>query len=447
MITQEIREFRYGSGDLQKVQIVRFGSFSEMDFLTPDFDPESFERLADLYEDYIIKKYAFAFGNLVLFRLPEDYQVKPVSGDPEYGNVYDPLISAAIMMERSLRFRNGSPVFSDPEAGEMFEHLKERGCLRTVRGMWNTVRILPVSDRFGFLSRSRTDAQLKVNSSFFIMDGFDCASRYDSIGTSFGLCVKDGRILNPPMFGRQVLHVSKSGETGITGADLTQLTVHIGDMSFHHGENCRIFQRPAAGRTPAGGYDTVICENRVTAAKTGGRIKISAAGFVIRTDAPLKDAGGLEVTYSGMPDTVFAVQVGNSAVADGIRTDRFISPFFNYKKPFEPSYPPTFYPLDYKKARAPRIVLGADGEGRPMLLWFEGAGKFGYRPGTDSCGASLSEAADICCQLGMRNGIHLDGGGSAQILLDGRRSLMVSDRDAESFLEVERAVPNGLVIM
>ena len=45
MISQEIREFRYESGDLQKVQVVRFGSFSEMDFLTPDFDPESFDRL------------------------------------------------------------------------------------------------------------------------------------------------------------------------------------------------------------------------------------------------------------------------------------------------------------------------------------------------------------------------------------------------------------------
>ncbi|MBR4928773.1 MAG: phosphodiester glycosidase family protein [Oscillospiraceae bacterium] len=447
MISQEIREFRYESGDLQKVQVVRFGSFSEMDFLTPDFDPESFDRLADLYEDYIIKKYAFAFGNLVLFRLPEGYQVRPVRGDPEYGDIYDPLISASITMERALRFKSGEPVFSDPEAGELFRYLRETGCLRTVRGMWNTVRILPVSDRFGFLSRNRADARLKVNSSFFIMDGFDCASRYDSIGTPFGLCVKDGKILSPPMFGRQVFHVSKSGETEITGADLTDLTVHIGDMSFRHGENCRIFQRPAAGRTPAGGYDTVICGNRVTAAKTGGKTCIPAAGFVIRTDAPIRDAEGITVTYSGMPDTAFAVQVGNSTVVGGKKTDSFISPFYSFMRPFTPSYPPTFYPLSYKKARAPRIVLGADGEGEPMLLWFEGAGKFGYRPGTDSCGASLSEAADICCQLGMRDGIHLDGGGSAQILLNGKRTLMVSDRDAENFNEAERAVPNGLFIM
>ncbi|MBP0969726.1 MAG: phosphodiester glycosidase family protein [Oscillospiraceae bacterium] len=447
MISQEIREFRYENGDLQKVQIVRFGSFREMDFLTPEFDPESFDRLADLYENYIIKKYAFAFGNLVLFRLPEGYRVKTVTGDPEYGDVYDPLISAAIMMERSVHFKNGKAAFSDPESEELFGYLKENGCLRAVRGKWNSVRILPVSDRFGFLSRSRTDARLKVNSSFFIMDGFDCASRYDSIGTAFGLCVKDGTIINPPMFGRQVLRVSKSGETEVTGGDLTQLTVHIGGKSFRHGENCRIFQRPAARRTPAGGYDTVICGNKVTAAKKGGRTQIPASGFVLRTDTPVSDTEGQTVTYSGMRDTEFAIQVGNSTVTDGIRTDRFISPFFNYLRPFKPSFPPTFYPLDYKKARAPRIVLGADREGIPMLLWFEGAGKFGYRPGTDSCGASLAEAADICCQLGMYNGIHLDGGGSAQILMDGRRSLMVSDRDAESFLEVERAVPNGLVIM
>lgn len=447
MISQEIREFRYANGDLQKVQVVRFDSFSEMDFLRPDYDPEGFDRLASLYEDFIIKRYAFVFGNLILFRLPEGYPVKPVMGDPEYGDVYDPLISAAIALERAVKCRKGKLVISDPETQAMFEDLRGRGCLRAVKGKWNTVRMLPVSDRFGFLSRSMADARLKVNSSFFIMDGFDCASRYDSIGTPFGLCVKDGRILSPPLFFRQVFRVSENGETGITGADLTQLTVRIGDRTFRHGENCRIFQRPLMRRTPAGGYDTVICGDRVTASRKGGGTQIPSSGFVIRTDGPVPDAGGLPVTYEGMPGTAFAVQCGNSAVIDGKRTDGFISPFFDFRRPFSPSYPPTFYPLDYRKARAPRIVLGADKDGKPMLLWFEGAGKFGYRPGTDSCGASLAEAADICCRLGMYNGVHLDGGGSAQILLDGKKSLMVSDRDAEKFLEVERAVPAGLVIM
>ena len=81
-----------------------------------------------------------------------------------------------------------------------------------------------------------------------------------------------------------------------------------------------------------------------------------------------------------------------------------------------------------------------------MLLWAEGAPKQGYTPGSDSCGASLLEMADICKSLGMYNAVNLDGGGSAQILLNNRRSLKISDRVPETAAEVERPIPIGLII-
>ncbi len=81
-----------------------------------------------------------------------------------------------------------------------------------------------------------------------------------------------------------------------------------------------------------------------------------------------------------------------------------------------------------------------------MILWLEGAGKYGHAPGLDSCGATLNESADIAEQFGMVNAIHLDGGGSAEILLKGKRSLSVSDRDPQSFAEKERAVSMALRI-
>ena len=46
----------------------------------------------------------------------------------------------------------------------------------------------------------------------------------------------------------------------------------------------------------------------------------------------------------------------------------------------------------------------------------------------------------------MKNGVNLDGGGSAQILLNGERRLFLSDRDRGDFRERERAVPNGLIV-
>jgi exopolysaccharide biosynthesis protein len=53
--------------------------------------------------------------------------------------------------------------------------------------------------------------------------------------------------------------------------------------------------------------------------------------------------------------------------------------------------------------------------------------------------------ARICAELGMVNGVNLDGGGSAQILVNNKRSLMISDRNTD-FTESERPVPMGLII-
>ena len=101
--------------------------------------------------------------------------------------------------------------------------------------------------------------------------------------------------------------------------------------------------------------------------------------------------------------------------------------------------------MDFSRARAARIALGADTNGKPVLLWAEGAAKFGYVPGKGSCGASLSEMAAFCADVGMVNAVNLDGGGSAQILLRNQRSLEISDRNLD-FSQSERPVPNALIV-
>ena len=103
--------------------------------------------------------------------------------------------------------------------------------------------------------------------------------------------------------------------------------------------------------------------------------------------------------------------------------------------------------MDFDKARAARIALGADADGNPMLLWAEGAAKIGYLPGQGSCGASLKEMAELCTLAGMHNAVNLDGGGSAQLLLRGKRLLQISDRDAHTLEEAERPIPLALVVM
>ena len=155
---------------------------------------------------------------------------------------------------------------------------------------------------------------------------------------------------------------------------------------------------------------------------------------------------GDKVIYRGMEDVRFGMQVGNSILIDGKKTEEFHSRFYNIRHLEPVPFPPSLYPLDFDHARAARIALGADAGGKPMVLWAEGAGKIRYTPGQDSCGASLKEMADICTAVGMVNGVNLDGGGSAQILVNNVRSLLISDRKAEDNLESERPVPNGLIV-
>ena len=69
-----------------------------------------------------------------------------------------------------------------------------------------------------------------------------------------------------------------------------------------------------------------------------------------------------------------------------------------------------------------------------------------YEAGKDSCGASLAEMAEIAEDLGLVNAVNLDGGGSAQIILNEQRYLQISDRNFQDNSESERPVPVGLVI-
>ena len=150
--------------------------------------------------------------------------------------------------------------------------------------------------------------------------------------------------------------------------------------------------------------------------------------------------------YHGLEEIVFGIQVGNSILKDGVRTEGFHSRFYNIRHLEPVPFPPSLYPMDFEKARAARIALGADENGKPVLLWAEGAAKIGYIPGKGSCGASLKEMAELCEQAGMKYAVNLDGGGSAQILIRNQRMLQISDRDAQTLAQSERPIPFGLVI-
>jgi hypothetical protein len=440
-----IKTYTYPNGDIQRVQLLRWEDWSRLEFLTMPASDTSLDCFSAIYRNFLVPAAPWLFGNMILFRLPGDVETELPSDTRQYGTVADRLTAAAAAIREGVKIVRGKATFRNERVRRFWEELERRDCIRIVSGKLPVTTVIPLTDRPGVLSETAPDALMKVNASFFIMDRFDCATVYDQVGTPFGLCVRNGMVTNPPLYHREALLVKRDGSVSVVPMDISMLDIQIGGTVYTPGKNAALYTRPHAVRTPPGRTALVIIGNRVAAVRRGS-VCVPASGFVLCPKEACSVSAGDTVTYRGLEDVVFGIQVGNSILRDGEKTLRFRSRFYNIRHLEPVPYPPSLYPMDFDHARAARIALGADASGKPMLLWAEGAAKFGYVPGKGSCGASLKEMADICADLGMHNAVNLDGGGSAQILVNNRRSLMISDRKAENHSEAERPVPLALYI-
>ena len=442
---EEWKIFEYPDGEIQRVSVVRPEAWSSLELLKPKPFDGALDCFHRIYQQFLIPAAPWVFGNLVMFRLPEDVQVPFPFGDRSHGEVAEPLTAAALGLRRGIRVSGERVRFRDGQVKAFWEELERRGCIRIARGKLPITTVIPVGNEPGLLTESEPGARMKVNGAFFIMDPFDCATAYDHIGAYIGLFVKDGRVDNPPLFDREALLVRRDGSVSVEQPRIQQLSVRIGEQVFVHGKNAHFYSRPQWCRTLPGKMGLVIIGTRV-AAVCKGSVPIPGSGFVICPKGGCGVKPGDEVVYCGLEDVAFGIQVGNSIIRNGVKTEKFISKFFNVKGLRRIAFPPSLYPLDFGGARAARIAIGADKEDKPMILWAEGAAKIGHVPGVDSCGATLADMARICAEVGMHNAVNLDGGGSAQLLVGNRRSLFLSDRRESDGSQQERPVPMGLVV-
>ena len=444
-MVSEIKVFPRKNGEHQRVHVARLPNWEQLELLRPTPSGDALECFYQIYRLYLVPSAPQIFGSLVLFSLPADLPVpfSPVFSD--CGHLSDPLTIAAAALRNGVTVRQDGIRFRDSKIREFWETLEARNCIRIVHGDLPHTTILPVGTECGYLTRSCPDAAMKVNGSFFIMDPIDCGTPYDHIGAWFGLFVKNGIVESPPLFGREALLVHQDGTVTVQSLDIRSLPVHVGEKTYLHGENARFYTRPEQNCSPAGKQALVITGTCLTAV-CPDCAQIPCSGFVICPDEPDDLTPGAVVRYGGLEHIRFGIQVGNSIVKDGQKTDHFCSDFYDVRETQSVSYPPSLYPLDFHRARAARIALGADAQGNPLVLWAEGAAKLGHTPGKDSCGASLSEMADICQSVGMYNAVNLDGGGSAQLLLNNARKLCLSDRSQIEHEESERPVPMALMI-
>jgi len=378
--------------------------------------------------------------------VPDDMEFPKELESKKFGAVSDKHIKAAIAFKNGFKIdKDGQPVFKNEAVKRFYKSLEERGLARLACGALPYTKALPVGNDFGMLSRALPEASFKANASFFIMDCFDVDSIYDVIGTPYGMLVKNGELLSPPLFHREALVVRENNVVSIEKPEITMIPVEINNTVLRHGGNATFYERPEKAKVFLGTKTGIaIVGRRVVAVKKGGSMRIPSSGFLISVSAKTVSVQPEDtVTYKAYTDAKFAIQIGNSLINHGVKTESFISQFYDIKKPFQNSFPPTLYPLNFTKSRAARMAIGATKDSKPIIVWAEGASKTKYVDGVDSTGASLSEMADLCETMGMFTGVNMDGGGSSQIMINGRRSYKISDRFPDN-TEAERAIPCGI---
>lgn len=441
-MNRHIETYAYPDGEIERVEVVRGFCWNDLSFVTPPFRTDVIREFARLYRCCIIPKCPEAFGTLVFFHIPDGSSLS-LSDDGDGEILYDTQVKALRFFNR-LRERGAvsdDVRFSDEMVQREFDRLRSLGFIHVEAGIKDELSFLPVTGGIGFLS-DLSCSSLVANANFFLMDFADCDAPYDVYGTPYGLMVRDGVMLSPPLYGREALAVDKGGKVKIIYPSSSDFSVMIDGVSYENGNGCVFRCRPDEYLTPCSqGSDIVVVGDRVVAVHDGGGTVIPMAGFVVASSCPVKIVDTC-VHYHGFEQYRFAIQVGPCLLKEGHVATTLSCPFFHQGGPVP--FPPTVYPLSFKDGKAARIGLGSDWDDEPVLLWAEGAGKNGYVKGRESAGVSLSEFADICKGLGLKHLINLDGGGSAQVVHDGERDLLIADRYHGTNAEAERPVPNGL---
>lgn len=449
MIESKIDTIRYENGEMQRFQVVSGFAWNDLEFVQPPFSKEAFDELCRMYKIFVIPKHHEMYGAVLAFHIPDDMK-SPFSSETDEGVVFDRQLAASIglrklVREGKIRRSGESLLIDDAKAKAFLDELEKRGWMSIAYGdKTDVVSILPVGEDLGYMSQVSPRPQFICNAHFFQMDVFDSDSPYDLFGTPYGMTVKNGIMIQPPLNGREALVVDMDGKVKITRPDVRDISMQIQGKTFTHGENCTIYRRPDTRQTPKEeGLDIVIVGDEVVSFHKGGGVFIPEGGFVLHTKEELSVEPS-PVVYLGFDNCLFAIQVGSSSVKDGEVMKGFESPFYNIYKDSVP-FPPTLYPLNYEKDRAPRMAICSDKDGDPVIVWAEGCSKLYYQFGKESCGASLLELGNYCASIGLVNALNLDGGGSSEIFLNGKLMMHVSDRHADNS-DAERPVPMGLLI-
>ena len=322
-----------------------------------------------------------------------------------------------------------------------------------------------------FLLRQRTAEigrdTLAANSNYFLFGKEDFDSPWNAYGDPIGLVLSGGVIDFPAQLPRAAVlaqghrhGIARPGfaDMRITLPNGAPIRAHpfgvpgdVGPMTAFarfHGER--------DGKSPPGeGYDVAFIGRYPAAGCQAGGLPIPRAGCVVRfPDRAAAIAALGPLTYGLEGDWAEAVQAGPQILADGRVTDGE-DVFATEHMTETPSLPmagtvsPAGWKADWDETRAARLGAGVDRNGALVVVAVEGTSS-GLTSREGAAGATLRDLAVLMRDAGARDALHLDGGGSTQVLGEAGGAIIASSDRHHGLLERsarhDRPIPTWILL-
>ena len=72
----EVKVYEYPGGEIQRVQVVRFDDWAELDFLHPKYNEAALGCFYDIYRIFLVPGCPEIFGRMIMFSVPDDLDVE-----------------------------------------------------------------------------------------------------------------------------------------------------------------------------------------------------------------------------------------------------------------------------------------------------------------------------------------------------------------------------------
>lgn len=369
-------------------------------------EPGKLRAVVDLKTPYLYKVFTLKDPNRLVVDIIKDYEQKQVE-EPAPGLTYTSW----------LRNQASGPLWAhilevDLQAGFAVQPVLSNGMIKGLEPL------LPMAERAG--------AVAAVNGSYFGADG-----------TIIGLLKIGGEIVSTPELPRTALGIMPDGRMLIDQVHYEGQvvlpdagTVMIHGVNRQRGENELVlynpFYAPATGCNDFGS-EYVVVNGEVVAINTGNS-SIPPAGFVLSAHgAAASRLAGLAIgDRVEVKQTLGTVWDKTShALGAGPMLVKNNSVFLTTKI--------EEFGSDVAGGRAPRTAIGLKADGKLLVVVVDGRQEL-------STGMTLLELALFMQELGAQDAMNLDGGGSSEMVLNGKIINRPSDRR-------ERRVGDALAII